>query len=100
MLNTNRAVETGARSRVLTDNELAMIWRALGDDQYSAIVKLLCLLGARRDEIASLCWSEIDLDRAIITLPPERTKNRREHQIPLAPAVTRHPAGAAATVKF
>jgi integrase len=87
VLNTNRAIETGARSRVLTDDELAMIWRALGDDQYSTIIRLLCLLGARRDEIASLCWSEIDLDCAIITLPPERTKNRREHSIPLAPAV-------------
>jgi integrase len=85
VLNTNRAIETGARSRVLTDDELAMIWRALGDDQYSTIIKLLCLLGARRDEIASMCWSEIDLDRAVITLPPERTKNRREHLIPLAP---------------
>ena len=72
---------------MLTDDELAMIWGALGDDQYSTIIRLLCLTGARRDEIASLCWSEIDLDRAIITLPPERTKNRREHLIPLAPAV-------------
>ena len=55
-------------------------------DQYGAIVKLLILTGARRDEVASLRWSEIDLDAAMITLPPERTKNRREQQIPLAPA--------------
>jgi integrase len=86
VLNTNRAVEAGARTHVVADDELALIWRALGEDQYSTIVRLLILTGARRDEIAGLRWSEIDLDRAVITLPPERTKNRREHLIPLAPA--------------
>ena len=84
---TNKAIENGARSRVLSDDELATVWRALGDDQYGAIVKLLILTGARRDEIGGLRWSEIDLERALITLPPERTKNRREHQIPLSAPV-------------
>ena len=85
VIGTGRAVEVGARSRVLADAELVEIWRALGDDQYSAIVRLLILTGARRDEIGSLSWSEIDLDGAVITLPPARTKNRREHQIFLSP---------------
>jgi integrase len=81
---TNKAVENGARDRVLSDAELAAVWRALADDQYGAIVRLLMLTGARRDEIASLRWSEIDLKAATITLPPARTKNRREHLIPLS----------------
>jgi integrase len=46
-------------------------------------LKLLLLLGLRRDEVASLRWSEVDLVAATITLPPERTKNRREHVIAL-----------------
>jgi integrase len=83
VLNTNKAEEGGARERVLGDAELAAIWRALGEDQYSLIVKLLILTGARRDEIASLRWSEIDFDRAMVTLPGARTKNRREFTIPL-----------------
>ena len=87
VLNTNKAVEGGARERVLSDDELAAIWRALGDDQYSTIIKLLCLTGARRDEIASLRWSEIDFHSATITLLPSRTKNRREFVVPLSPAV-------------
>src|SRR5262249_6632292 len=81
---TNKAVENGARNRVLPDNELTSIWCAAGDEQYGVIVKLLMLTGARRDEIASLRWSEVDLDAATITLPPPRTKNRREHVIPLS----------------
>jgi integrase len=39
-------------------------------------------------EIADLSWSEIDFEKATITLPPSRTKNHREHIIPLsAPAL-------------
>jgi integrase len=82
---TNKSVENGSRERVLSDDELAAIWTAAGDGQYGAIVKLLMLTGARRDEIASLCWSEIDFDAATIILPPPRTKNKREHVIPLSP---------------
>ena len=85
VIGTNRAAEIGARDRVLSDAELVKIWKALGDDQYSAMVKLLIFTGARRDEIGSLRWSEIDLDGAVITLPPARTKNKRPHEIFLSP---------------
>jgi integrase len=81
---TNKAIENGSRERVLDEGELAAIWRATDDSQYGAIVRLLMLSGARRDEVASLCWSEVDLDAATVTLPPARTKNRREHVIPLS----------------
>jgi integrase len=81
---TNKSIENGSRDRVLADDELRAIWLALGDDQYGAILRLLMLTGARRDEIASLHWAEIDLSAATITLPPARTKNRREHVIPLS----------------
>ena len=82
---TNKAVEIGARGHVPSDDELRAIRRALlPDDHYGAIVKLLLLTGARRDEIGSLRWSEVDLGDATITLPPARTKNRREHIIPLS----------------
>src|SRR5262245_28411700 len=81
---TNKAPEIGARSRVPTDHELVAIWRALGQDDYGAIVKLLILSGCRRDEIGGLRWDEIDLDAGTITLPPERTKSRREHLVPLS----------------
>jgi integrase len=84
---TNKAIENGSRERVLADNELAAIWHSLRDDQYGAIIRVLTLTGARRDEIASLHWDEVDFDAATITLPPARTKNRREHVIPLSESV-------------
>jgi integrase len=82
--NTNKAPENDARSRTPTDQELAEIWRACPGNQYGAIVRLLMLLGARRNEVADLCWSEVDIDTALITLPPNRVKGRREHEIPIS----------------
>src|SRR5262249_21586994 len=49
------------------------------------LVRLLVLTGQRRGEIAGLTWSEIDLDKQLISLPRERVKNNRAHEIPLSP---------------
>jgi integrase len=50
---------------------------------YNNIVRLLMLLGARRNEISGLRWEEVFEDK--IVLPPTRVKNNREHTIPLSP---------------
>jgi integrase len=71
------------RDRVLTDNELAAVWRASADDDFGRIVKLLILTGCRREEIGGLRWSEIDLDAGIMTIPGERTKNHKSHSLSL-----------------
>jgi integrase len=86
---TNKHEEV-ARSRVLEDRELRAIWHALPEQgDYRDLIRLLILTGQRLREIANLSWQrEVDLDKAIITLPPERTKNHRPHVIPLsAPAL-------------
>lgn len=76
------------RTRLLLDSEIAEIWAALEDDTYAAIMKLLILTGARRAELGALRPSEVHLDRSLILLPGNRTKNDREHQILLsAPAI-------------
>src|SRR5262249_611320 len=86
VVGTNRAVASASRDRVLNDHELRSIWNALGGDDYGNIVKLLALTGQRRDEIGSLRWREVDFDKAVIALPPERTKNSRPHDVPLSDA--------------
>ena len=78
---TNKAEEK-ARERVLSDEELRTIWLAADDSQFGAIVNLLMLTGARRTEIGGLMWSEIS--PTLLTLPPARTKNGREHVVPLS----------------
>jgi integrase len=73
------------RERVLTDAELAAIWRATANgSDYDAIVRLLMLTGCRASEIGGLRWDEVFGNT--ITLPPARTKNGRPHIVALAPA--------------
>jgi len=74
------------RDRVLTDAELAAVWKAteqLGWP-FGPAIKLLILTGARRAEIGALRWSEIH--GAEIRLEGFRTKNNEPHTIPLAAA--------------
>jgi len=82
---TNKAAESGARERVLTDAELAAIWAALRDDDHGRIVKLLTITGQRRDEVGAMTWNEVDFDAGVWNLPAERSKNHRAHSIPLSP---------------
>jgi integrase len=105
--------DPGAKSRprdhVLNADEIRLIWSVCDDqDDFGAIVKLLLLTGQRRNEVAHLRWKEVDLDAATITLPPARTKNDREHIIPLSPAALAilkawpqfNPDGSARTLVF
>jgi integrase len=81
---TAKADVGGSRERVLTPQELRKLWRALGDDDFSNVVRLLLLTGQRRNEIGKLQWSEVDLARKMIVLAPARTKNSRQHELPLS----------------
>ena len=83
VVGTNKSSKGSSRERVLTDDELVKIWNAAPGSDFGRIVKLLLLTGQRRSEIADLRWAEIE-DGAIV-LPRERTKNSREHIVPLSP---------------
>ena len=74
-----------ARDRVLTDPELAQVFKNTTKlrPPFGAIFQLLVLTGARRGEITGLRWSEIK-DNTII-LGRERTKAGAVHSIPLSP---------------
>jgi integrase len=82
-----KPAQGGGRARVLSDSELAAIWRACGNDDYGRIVRLLILTGCRRGEIGDMRWPEIDLERGTWTLPAARSKNGRPHTLPLMPAM-------------
>src|SRR5258706_4222130 len=79
------AAET-KRSRVLSPDEIRLLWAAAGADEFKPfgrMVRLLLLTGARRDEIREGLWSEIHGDTW--KLPGARTKNGLPHNIPLSP---------------
>jgi integrase len=82
---TKNPDERKSRDLVLSDEEIAVVWRACGDDDFGRITRLLILTGCRREEVGGLRWSEIDLDAHTITLPGERVKNGRKHVLPITP---------------
>jgi integrase len=65
-------------------SELVEVWRALGDDAFGDICRMLILSGQRRTEIGGLRWSELDEEMICITIPKERAKNGVEHTLPVS----------------
>jgi integrase len=85
VISTDRREEK-TRDRVLTDSELKAIWAACGADDHGRIVRLLLLTGQRRDEVGGIAESELQRDLRMWSLPRERTKNGRAHDVPLSDA--------------
>ncbi len=77
------------RSRVLTDDELRLVWRAAERLAYphGTLIQALMLTGQRLNEIAGARWAEIENDALVV--PPERMKGKQAHSVPLTPAMIR-----------
>jgi integrase len=78
-----------SRERYLTGDELARLLAALDgyrDQRTAAIFKLLLLTGARRGEVLSMQWQDVDLSAGSWTKPHGRTKQKERHVIPLSAA--------------
>ena len=88
VIGTERLKNGKPRERVLSDAEVAAIWKASGDDDYGRVVKLLVLTGCRRAEIGGMCWSEIDRGQGVWTLPESRSKNKTAHTLPVLPMMS------------
>ena len=77
-----------SRDRVLSEEELCAFLdacRSLNDPMRTLFLVLL-LTGQRREEVAGMTWGEIDGDTW--TIPRERAKNDKAHEVPLCEAVT------------
>lgn len=76
-----------SRERILSDEEVRLFWRACDQVGYpfGCLAKLMLLTGARREEAAGLRRSELGADGAVWTVPGARTKNSRQHAVPLSP---------------
>lgn len=72
-----------SRDRVLTDDELVVLWEATGEIGYpfGPMVRLLLLTGQRREEVAVMSKPEIAEDTW--TIPAERSKNGEANRVPL-----------------
>ena len=78
-----------SRDRVLSDDELRLVWRgaaAIGWP-FGPLVQLLALTLQRRNEVAEIDRKEIDRQQHVWVIPKERVKNGQEHEVALSPAV-------------
>ncbi len=91
-------IESKVRERVYSDDEIKMLWAADGlTSQERAFLKLLTLLGVRKNELAKMRRDELDsLEKPTLwTIPHERTKTKktttreRVYLVPLPPLAQR-----------
>jgi integrase len=74
-----------ARDRILTDDELRAVWRqAEANGVFGALVRVILLTAARRNEASDLVWTEID--GTDWTLPAARNKTKVDLVRPLSKA--------------
>jgi integrase len=77
------APKAGERDRVLSPDELKIVWAAswrLG--AFGKLCQLLICTGQRAHQIAALHADFVDADKRLIKWPPSLMKNNRPHQIP------------------
>src|SRR5262245_39894555 len=87
-----RGVENVGR-RVLSDDEIQLFWRGIVEPRRARrgglALRLALMTGARVSEIAGICRTELEhigeRGRAAWIIPGARTKNGREHLVPLVP---------------
>jgi integrase len=74
-----------ARQRILTDDELRLVWRtAEGQGAFGRLVRFLLLTAARRTEAAGMAWAELDGSEWL--LPTIRNKTKVDLLRPLSKA--------------
>jgi integrase len=75
-----------ARDRVLNEAETRAFWGATEELgwPFGSLFRLLLLTAQRRDEVATMEWSEIDLERRVWSLPREKAKNDQGHDVHLS----------------
>jgi integrase len=91
--NPAKGIERNAetkRKRYLSGEELLLLTAALAkhpNRQFANIVGLLMLTGARKGEVLSMRFDNLDLDRGIWSKPGSTTKQKSDHVVPLSKKV-------------
>jgi integrase len=75
-----------ARTRVLTDSELAAVWTvAKKPGPFTSLIKFILLTATRRNEAARMTWGEVD-KHGDWTIPAARYKTKTDLVLPLSSA--------------
>ena len=83
-----------ARSRLTRGHHKAMSYDAIPafmgklrerDEMAALALEFVILTATRTSEVLGATWAEVDLDKAVWTIPASRMKAGKEHRIPLSP---------------
>jgi integrase len=79
--------EERRRDRVLTEEEIKILWKDLDNEELpiASTFKVRLLTAQRGGEVFSMEWSELDLVNGWWTIPAEKSKNGLAHRVPLSP---------------
>lgn len=88
-LGISRPGKERQRDRVLSEDEINAIWKALDEEKpiMAATFRLRLLTAQRGGEVHSMCWK--DIDGYWWTIPAEFSKNGLSHRVPLSPQALR-----------
>jgi integrase len=80
--------EERSRDRILSDDEIRWFCRACEEAGYpfGPLLKLLLLTGQRLSEVAHMTYGELRIKDRLWTIPRQRAKNDRAHDVPLSDA--------------
>jgi integrase len=85
-IRVGQPAEDRSRDRVLSDEELRLVWLAAERVgwPFGPLIQILMLTGQRRNEVAGMSRTELRDAGALWTIPGERTKNGVANDVPLA----------------
>jgi len=75
-----------SRDRISSHGEIKAVWEASQRLGYpiGPYVQMLMLSGQRRREVSDMVWSELDMPHKVWIIPAARSKNGKEHLVPLS----------------
>ena len=73
MKRDKRLPEQRTRDRILDDDEIRGLWKALDelDPTFAGVVKLCLLTAQRREKVVSMRWQDLDLETGTWRIPSE-----------------------------
>jgi len=85
-IRVRKRVRETARDRALRHDEIHLFWAGCEKVgwPFGPMFKLLLLTAQRRDEVGTMEWPEIDVDKRVWTIPRQKAKNDRTHEVHLS----------------
>lgn len=76
------------RERILSEDEIKIFWHTLDDTDVhlstALALKMQLVTAQRKGEVVNMRWDELDLKAGTWSIPGEKSKNSKPHQVPLS----------------